>query len=908
MKRVVFHSWVAFVLCISLGWHASAQEGFDPPSLGDIVGGELSAAFDAAQQAAESKAQFNAEIEDARARYIEALKAGERSGPTFEAVQSNFARLLAAKDVYYFTMFVAEGITNTTIERARATDALTGGALDNAIPEHAWDAFSDWVFEVRFRLGAGMDGQVVFVTDPDRILAAILDSTDAYRSYTTKRDEAEFIAAGLIAPKDVPSARPGKVPQELVARLEPLYEASLEKLQPGFREHDFAGCLLYPIVEFGCESGMRDDNGNLRDSNRNRMQLATAYYHLPGVYRLEMMRSTYMSDDFEHVTGRCVIFDNPVGGAPGVVLVDGSPIDEFVHTQKRMICEIGDKIYANSAAQTSLQILFPHGSGRFFIFDHDSYLSRPPRNIELTSRGYQGPTGFFMVPLSLESDTLVGYQVKNGPAGYNDKRQVIATKLVREGDLVDLATLDLAGTYEVTLGYGAGLAEQAEQDLEFGTKHGERISDRRARAPDYFASASYRLTCVLRYVGAFEALEMVCRDPDGVLITPGRNPITWGVCSKPQGVEQDGQLSECRLHGPDDGDWVPFSNVGWGRRSTEGNFEVFKPEIIVKNGILKEEANYFSGLNSPLIIADPGAPQVPGEARLIIQWGELFGPMVRIGDPVILNEADRDWLAFYGPVDGIAMDDAIATDDGGPSLPNNLLNRAEFRNARLDEPLTQGIAGTAQQGSMSYEVRIHAAAGGIKVDYPGLCSGDLTYLEQDGSGLLFRETIRTGQGSCSSGGFVTLTARDDGRVDYVWNQRRGAGMRAAGMLAVDGATGQSGSDAAPPTENDDRSASLSPPTTAAAPVVSLAKNTFRPGETVEVTVSGLPGNQADWITLVPEDHPPNKWGEFKYTQGVTEGTWSFWAPNTPGLYEVRVYFNNGYEIKARTEIEVLPRE
>lgn len=94
------------------------------------------------------------------------------------------------------------------------------------------------------------------------------------------------------------------------------------------------------------------------------------------------------------------------------------------------------------------------------------------------------------------------------------------------------------------------------------------------------------------------------------------------------------------------------------------------------------------------------------------------------------------------------------------------------------------------------------------------------------------------------------------------------------------------------------------------PQIAIDKALHQRGEAITFSVSGLPGNNTDWVTLVPKNTAPEEWGSnWFYTQGVAEGDWSFWAPNAPGTYEIRVFFNypdGGFEVQASTELIIAP--
>lgn len=96
----------------------------------------------------------------------------------------------------------------------------------------------------------------------------------------------------------------------------------------------------------------------------------------------------------------------------------------------------------------------------------------------------------------------------------------------------------------------------------------------------------------------------------------------------------------------------------------------------------------------------------------------------------------------------------------------------------------------------------------------------------------------------------------------------------------------------------------------AAPVITLSADKFSPSESIIVKVTNLPGNPQDWLTLVKVSAPASKFGEWFYTKGVTEGTWTFSAPKRPGDYEVRVFFDypsGGETIHARAAVKVIAK-
>jgi peptidoglycan hydrolase-like protein with peptidoglycan-binding domain len=84
------------------------------------------------------------------------------------------------------------------------------------------------------------------------------------------------------------------------------------------------------------------------------------------------------------------------------------------------------------------------------------------------------------------------------------------------------------------------------------------------------------------------------------------------------------------------------------------------------------------------------------------------------------------------------------------------------------------------------------------------------------------------------------------------------------------------------------------------------KDVYASDEPIIVEFSGLPGNKQDWITVVTKETPDNSYAEYFYTQGKTQGNYTFKGLK-PGEYEVRVYFDwpgGGYTVQDRFSFEV----
>lgn len=99
--------------------------------------------------------------------------------------------------------------------------------------------------------------------------------------------------------------------------------------------------------------------------------------------------------------------------------------------------------------------------------------------------------------------------------------------------------------------------------------------------------------------------------------------------------------------------------------------------------------------------------------------------------------------------------------------------------------------------------------------------------------------------------------------------------------------------------------------TAAAGVASQVntdKDTYNHGEKIQVNFSDSPGNNSDWICIIPVGSSDTEAGDYQYMpKGLSQGVLTF-DPPAPGKYEVRAYYNyrrNGYVVTARHGFSVV---
>ena len=90
-------------------------------------------------------------------------------------------------------------------------------------------------------------------------------------------------------------------------------------------------------------------------------------------------------------------------------------------------------------------------------------------------------------------------------------------------------------------------------------------------------------------------------------------------------------------------------------------------------------------------------------------------------------------------------------------------------------------------------------------------------------------------------------------------------------------------------------------------VVWTDKDIYNQGEMITVIFSNAPGDDSDWICIVPAGSPDTDGGDYQYMpRGLDHGSLIF-NPRSPGEYEVRVYYNyrrNGYVVSGRYAFSV----
>jgi hypothetical protein len=93
-----------------------------------------------------------------------------------------------------------------------------------------------------------------------------------------------------------------------------------------------------------------------------------------------------------------------------------------------------------------------------------------------------------------------------------------------------------------------------------------------------------------------------------------------------------------------------------------------------------------------------------------------------------------------------------------------------------------------------------------------------------------------------------------------------------------------------------------PPTSSKEPAIRVNTTTTTPGAPVSVTVTNGPGNPKDWVGLAAASAPNGSFLQWKYLTnthapappGVSAATLTFTMPPTAGVYQFRVFANDGF--------------
>jgi hypothetical protein len=156
--------------------------------LGAAVGRTIASGIELARTKAAANAQFAA----ARRRFF----ANYPNGRDFAQAEKELAALLWEKDLYFLWVSLPTGFgdnsPNSMAHVLGQVDKLTGGTLDNGIPDDAGFEYGRWVMGIRQSLGARSYRAPLRQPSAAQLAVALRDNNDLYLRYKKARDEAEF--------------------------------------------------------------------------------------------------------------------------------------------------------------------------------------------------------------------------------------------------------------------------------------------------------------------------------------------------------------------------------------------------------------------------------------------------------------------------------------------------------------------------------------------------------------------------------------------------------------------------------------------------------------------------------------------------------------------------------------------
>ncbi len=92
-------------------------------------------------------------------------------------------------------------------------------------------------------------------------------------------------------------------------------------------------------------------------------------------------------------------------------------------------------------------------------------------------------------------------------------------------------------------------------------------------------------------------------------------------------------------------------------------------------------------------------------------------------------------------------------------------------------------------------------------------------------------------------------------------------------------------------------------TCAQTPTVTMSKSTYAVNESIVVNFAGAAGSSTDWVGLFASGAANTSHLVYQYTAGKVSGSMTF-ASRAAGNYEARLFFNDGYTLKAKVAFTV----
>lgn len=183
------HLMLALGLALGAALPAQAQTVWiGRPTIGDVMRHHLTEAIKLQQEAVRSKAEFSAQLAQARQAFFDTASKPESRAPA----EMRFADLLYAKDLVYMSGLLNAGTGQESKKHNAAFHMLTGGDIDGGISPAARTAFDGWINAMRESLGAKHPNQFILVTNEGQLRAALDAAAPAYARYKQLRDQFEI--------------------------------------------------------------------------------------------------------------------------------------------------------------------------------------------------------------------------------------------------------------------------------------------------------------------------------------------------------------------------------------------------------------------------------------------------------------------------------------------------------------------------------------------------------------------------------------------------------------------------------------------------------------------------------------------------------------------------------------------
>ncbi len=171
----------SILIAFLLGVGPSSAIDFEPPTVGEVIGGQITDAYRSIVNAQVSNAEFTRNIRESRSAYFECRPDCAQR----EQVAEEFGAWLFRKDWYYLALGLAQNQFGGA-DTVGAIESLAGD-VDGGVARGCLFHFAEWVSAVKSNMG---DGPIVF--NIGELDSALIASQASYDMYKTCRDKWEW--------------------------------------------------------------------------------------------------------------------------------------------------------------------------------------------------------------------------------------------------------------------------------------------------------------------------------------------------------------------------------------------------------------------------------------------------------------------------------------------------------------------------------------------------------------------------------------------------------------------------------------------------------------------------------------------------------------------------------------------